>query len=208
MNHSHCRPIKERLSLALALAVLLTGCARSIPVQYYQLSAMREVGAPAEFAVSKEATIGLGPVSLPEYLVRPQIVSRTSANRLSLSDRQRWAEPLAENLPRVLAEDLSALLGTDRILPYPWTRGRTIDCQIRVEVLQFEGGPNGTANLIARWQVTGKDGLVLLPEKRSSFNLTATAQDQESMTVALSQAISHLAREIAAALPPLLAQGR
>lgn len=200
-----CRLLKEFLFLALAMAVLLTGCARSTPIQYYQLSALRDDRAAAEFAVPKEATIGLGPVLLPEYLARPQIVSRTSANRLALADRERWAEPLAENLPRVLSEDLSALLGTDRILAYPWIRERKVDCQITVEVVQFEAGPNSTVNLIARWQVMGKDGQVVVPEKRSSFNLAATGTDQEAMVVALSQGIALLSREIASALPGLLA---
>ncbi len=200
-----CRACKEFLFLALAMALLLTGCARSTPIQYYQLSALRDDHAPAEFALPKEVTIGLGPVLLPEYLARPQIVSRTSANRLALADRERWAEPLAENLPRVLSEDLSALLGTDRILLHPWSSSRKVDCQITVEVVQFEAGPGGAVNLVARWQIMGKDGQILHPETRSSFNLAATAQDQEAMVVALSQGLSRLAREIAAALPTLLA---
>ncbi len=204
MNHNHCRQIVVRLFLVLTGAVLLTGCARSMPAQYYQLAALGEDRTRAEFAVPSEATIGLGPVRLPEYLDRPQIVSRGSANRLSLSDRDRWAEPLTENLPRVLAEDLSLLLGTDRILLHPWGRDRIVDCQITVEVLQFEGGEGGTVSLIARWAVIGKDGQILLPERRSSFTLTAPAPDQEAMVVALSQGLSRLAQEIAAALPALL----
>lgn len=205
MNHGHCRPITARLFLVLAAVIMLAGCVRSVPIQFYQLSAMREERDPAGFAVPKEATIGLGPVLLPEYLARPQIVSRTSANRLTLSDRQRWAEPLADNLPRVLAEDLSALLGTDRILLHPWPAARKVDCQIMVEVVQFETGPNDAVNLIARWQVMGRDGQVLLPVTRSSFKLTTSAMDQEAMVVALSQGIARLARDIAADLPALLA---
>ena len=185
---------------------MFTGCVRSMPVQYYQLSSVREDGVHAEFPVPKKASIGLGPLRLPEYLDRPQIVSRSSVNRLILSDSQRWAEPLAENMMRVLSEDLAELLGTDRILLHPWNRDRVVDCQITVEVLQFEGGPDDTVNLIARWQVIGKDGQILLPERRSSFSMTASAgQDQEAMVVALSQGLLRLAREIAAALPPLLA---
>jgi len=206
MSHNHCRPIIVDLCLALAAAILLTSCARSLPVHYYQLSTQTEDRALAKFPVPSEATIGLGPVRLPEYLDRPQIVSRTSANRLTLSDQHRWAEPLAENLPRVLAEDFAALLGTDRILRHPWDRDRQVDCQISLEVLEFEGGVDGTASLSARWQVIGKDGQLLLTEQRSSFTITATSQGQEAMTVALSQGVSRLAREIAAALPPLLAQ--
>jgi hypothetical protein len=206
MNHSHGCWIRDALFFAVAGFVLLTGCTRSVPVQYYQLSALRGDNPLAEFGVSKEATIGLGPVLLPEYLDRPQIVSRTSANRLILSDRQRWVEPLAENLPRVLAEDLSVLLGTDRILLHPWTRERKIDCRITVEVLQFEEAPDGTVQLMARWQVMGKEGQVLLPERRSSFRVTPAAGDQEAVIAALSQVLFLFAREIGVALPELAGQ--
>lgn len=205
MNHSNCKKPRNSLIVALAMAAaLLTGCVRSQPIQYYQLSALREDRVLAEFAIPKDVRIGLGPVSLPAYLDRPQIVSRTSANRVTLAGKDRWVEPLAENIAQVLSEDLSRLLGTDRILPYPWTRDNVVDCQIKVEVLQFEGGSDGTVNLTARWQVMGRDGLLLLPERRSSFNIKATSQDQEAMIAALSQGVARLAREIAAALPPLL----
>ena len=204
MNYSHCGVLKNRLSLALALAALLTGCARTTPIQYYQLAAMGEDHAPVEFAAPEAITIGLGPILIPEYLARPQIVSRTSANRLTIADRHRWAEPLAANLARVLSEDLAALLGTDRIVSHPWSRGREVDCQIKIEVLRFEGEPNDTVNLVARWQVIGQEGQVLLPERRSSFNLPATTSDQEAMVAALSRGVASFAREIAAALPPLL----
>ncbi|MBI5556256.1 MAG: membrane integrity-associated transporter subunit PqiC [Deltaproteobacteria bacterium] len=206
MNHNLWRRLRNSLLFALAGGILLTGCVRSVPAQYYQLSALRGDTVRAEFGVSKEATIGLGPVLLPEYLERPQIVSRTSANRLILSTRHRWVEPLAENMPRVLGEDLSALLGTDRILLHPWTRGRRIDCQIIVEVLQFEEAPDGTVQLMARWQVVGKEGQVLVAERRSSISLTPAAPDQEAVVAALSQAVFRLAREIAPALPGLAGQ--
>lgn len=204
MNHNNSNKRRNSLIFALVMAALLTGCVRSQPIQYYQLSALREDRVIAEFAIPKDVSIGLGPVSLPAYLDRPQIVSRTSANRLTLAGKDRWVEPLAENIAQVLSEDLSMLLDTDRILLYPWTLDNTVDCQIKVDVLQFEGGSDGTVNITARWQVIGKNGLLSLPEKRSSFNINATSQDQEAMIAALSQGVFRLAREIATALPPLL----
>jgi len=45
-----------------------------------------------------DATIGLGPIRLPELLDRPQIVIRTGSNRLQLAEDRRWAESLAENI--------------------------------------------------------------------------------------------------------------
>lgn len=186
---------------------LLAGCVRSTPVQYYHLSALAAQEERSQLAAPKSATIGLGPVQLPEYLDRPQIVSRTSANRLLLADRHRWAEALTENMARTLSEDLAWLLDTDRIILHPWPRTRDIDCQITIQVLQFEGGPDGAAHLTARWTVLGKDGQSLLAERRSKVTVQATPQDQEGMVIALSQSVLRLAREIAAELPPLLTPG-
>ena len=45
---------------------------------------------------------------------------RVAQNRFDLSENDRWAEPLDENLTRVLAKNLSVLLRTDRIVVYPW----------------------------------------------------------------------------------------
>ncbi|UCC31474.1 MAG: membrane integrity-associated transporter subunit PqiC [Phycisphaerales bacterium] len=44
----------------------------------------------------------------------------TSGHRLTLAEFDRWAEPLAFGFSRVLAENLSALLLTDRVLLFPW----------------------------------------------------------------------------------------
>ncbi len=204
MNYRHDRPARVRLLLLLAATLLLANCVRSGPVQYYQLSAGQGDEAGEAVALPRGVTIGLGPIRLPEYLDRPQIVSRTSANRLTLADSERWAEPLTENVPRVLSEDLSQLLGTDRILLHPWPRTRVIECQISVEFLQFEGGPDGSVTLTARWTVMGKDGALLLPARRSSFRVTASGQGQEATVAAQSQSLFRLAREIAIELPPLL----
>ena len=204
MSPHQCRSRSERLLLILAALCLLAGCVRSRPLQYYQLSAGQDKGGKAEFAVPGGAVIGLGPVRLPEYLDRPQIVSRTSANRLTLADGERWAEPLADSVPRALSEDLALLLGTDRIQLYPWPQTRAIDCQIAIEFLQFESGPDGTVSLSARWTIMGRDGKGLLPTRRSTFRVTAGGRGQEAAVGALSRALADLAREIAPELPPLL----
>jgi uncharacterized lipoprotein YmbA len=204
MNHRHFSLTRRFLLTLLAGAILLTGCARSGPVRYYQLSTIPEEQSTAGSHLLKaETTIGLGPVLLPEYLDRPQIVTRGSANRLTLADRERWAEPLADTIPRVLSEDLAALLGTERIQLFPWPQNQTPDCQITIRVLQFEGGPDGTVTLVARWQVLGRGGKVLLPERRSAFTMPVPGQGQEEMVVALSRCLGRLAQEVAAGLTPL-----
>jgi len=187
----------------LGCALLLAGCARTASVSYYQLSAL-EAARPAPVAEAGKMVIGIGPVRLPEYLDRPQIVARQSATRLQLADSHRWAEPLGENILRVLGENLSALLGTERILLHPWPTSRATDYQLLVEVLHFENESDGAARLVALWSVKGKDGVIMLPERRSSLLVPAVSQNQDGQVGALNAALGSFCREIAQELRPLL----
>ncbi len=184
--------------------LLLAGCARTAPVSYYQLSALETARTAMAGSEAEKMVLGIGPVRLAEYLDRPQIVTRVTPNRLQLADSHRWAEPLSENIHRVMGENLSALLGADRILLYPWPSSRTTDYQLLVEVLHFENESDGAARLVALWSVKGQGGGIVLPERRSSFRIPATSQDKEGLVVALNEALGSFCREIAQELRPLL----
>lgn len=201
-NTRYGRPGLSLLTFLFCI-LLLAGCARTAPVRYYQLSALAAAGNISAGEAGKVA-VGIGPVRLPEYLERPQIVSRLTPNQLQLADSHRWAEPLSENIPRVLGENLSALLGTDRILLHPWPSATSVDYQLPVEVLQFENESDGAARLVARWSVIGRDGGVAVAERRSSYLIAATATDQEGQVSALNEALGSFCREIAETLTPLL----
>jgi len=203
MKDIFCERIVGSLLAFLAGALLLTGCARTAPVSYYQLSAL-EAARNAPATEAGKMVLGIGPVRLAEYLDRPQIVTRLTPNRLQLADSHRWAEPLSENIPRVLGENLSALLGTERILLHPWPAFRVTDYQLLVEVLHFENESDGAARLVAFWSVKGRDGGIVLSERRSSYLVPARNQDQEGQVAALNAALGSLCREIAQELRPLL----
>jgi len=181
----------------LGVALLLAGCARTSPSSHYQLSALAAAGNDPDTAGPGRMVIGIGPVLLPEYLDRPQLVTRLAANRLHLADSRRWAEPLSANIPRVLGENLSALLGTDRILLHPWPLSTTKDYQLFVEVLQFENQEDGAALLVVRWAVKGRDGGMALPARRSSHRAPAASHDPEGLVAALNEALLSYCREVA-----------
>ena len=45
-------------------------------------------------ARTPDLTVGVGPVTLPPYLDRPQLVTRAGSNRAVLADFDSWVEPL------------------------------------------------------------------------------------------------------------------
>ena len=190
----HLRP--GRRLILLALALLISGCGRSSPVTYYQLSAIDADRPAAATGAIGDAVIGLGPVRLPELLDRPQIVIRTGSNRLQLADDRRWAESLAENISRVLKENLAARLDSERILYYPWSQAAAVDYQIVIEILRFEGEGYSRADLEAIWSIQGRKGKILLPPRRVKYQVTSATPDFEGLVQALSESLSQLCREI------------
>lgn len=182
----------------------LSGCASSPPTRLYVLPSLTgaETVPPA---APHDLTIGVGPVTLHPYLDRLQIVTRASRARLILGEFDQWAAPLQDTITRVLAENLSLLISTDRVLLHPWSRTAEPDYQVRVEVEQFDAGPSGEVVLAAHWRIlsTHEKELVM---RKARFTAAAGGQDYEATVIAMGHTLDALSRDIAAALLPLIQQ--
>src|SRR5271170_7666944 len=122
------------LPLIAILLLAIQGCTilppRQDPSRFYILTPASD---SASAASASQVSIGLGPIRFPGYLKRPEMVTRIDADQLQLSAENRWAEPLDSNFQRVLAQDLSQLLGTKRIALFPWYGNPQIDYQVEVQ---------------------------------------------------------------------------
>ena len=117
MNKDAC--FRGTLLILIMLSVVLAGCVGtnpSQPARFYMLSPTNDTKTPAQANIGEgRITIGIGPVEIPEYLNRAQIVTRVSPTELKLAEFDRWAEPLNNNFSRVLAENLTSLLYNDPV---------------------------------------------------------------------------------------------
>lgn len=208
MNQKSSTPLARDLLLVLSAILLLAGCGRSAPVSYYQLAPVKGEAAVVKTSAPAGMIIGIGPVRLQEHLDRPQLITRSGANRLQLADRHRWAEPLAENIAWVLRENLSTLLQTEQLLLYPWERSTPVTAQVTLEILHCEGIDNETAQLAALWALSDQDGKHLLPHRRSSYQIPQATADQEGLARALSEALARLSRDIAGEITQLPAMSK
>jgi len=199
------RAIRQPL-FALTVSIGLSSCAVSDPTQFYTLSratpphastatvsmAMRSVDATGIVG------IGVGPVMMPGYLDRSQIVIRTGADTVEILTFHRWAEPLEDGIARVLAEEVAARVPTERVVIFPW-RGvvaRTIQYQVVVAVLHFDGRPGSDVTLDARWRILAADGRELA-FRRSTVIQGVERSGYEPMVAAMGRALSTLGQEIA-----------
>jgi len=123
-GRSH-EPVIERLFI-LAASMSLAGYAVSDATHYYTLGQATVKNAESRSNASRSvgetggARIGVGPVSIPDYLERSQIVTGVGTDRVEFLMLHRWAEPLENAITRILAEEISARVPTERIVTYPW----------------------------------------------------------------------------------------
>jgi hypothetical protein len=191
--------------VACLLAVtLLTGCAASEPARFYTLAPQAPeptMAAPGP-AGEGAGAVGLSPVAMPRYLDRPQLVTRTDANTLELSEFDKWAEPLADMIGRTLAEDLARRLPDRRVFLLPVRQAVPIDRVVDVQIVRFDADPAGTVALDAHWQVFAGAGRSLLAARKSAVRETATGPGKSAAVAAMSRALSRLSAEVARALRP------
>jgi uncharacterized lipoprotein YmbA len=119
--------------------------------------------------------------------------------KLDLGEFDQWAASLQDGVVRVLAENLSLLIPTDRVVLHPWPRQTAVDYQVTVEVTQFDKTMGGEVVLAARWSLAAADGPELLMRK-ARYSAPAGGQDYEATVTAMSRTLEALSRDIAAAL--------
>lgn len=185
----------------IAALALLAGCASSHPSRFYLLHPLADPETAGQKPPAHSSlTLGIGPVLVPKYLDRPQISVRISDNEIYLSEFHRWAEPLENNMTRVIAENLSILLGTDHIEIFPWKSSSPIDYQVRIMIAQFDGNFGAQAVLKARWTVFAKREESPVIDKMTTITEQVESKNYEALVKAQNSALDQLSREIAAAI--------
>lgn len=202
------------LTTLLLLPLELGGCAADKPTRLYVLSALAETPG----TVSPQGlALGVGPITLPKYVDRSQIVARINGNSLAQADFDQWGGDLNDNITRVLAANLSNLLETERISLYPWKDRAPIEYQLTMDVTRFEQDNDGSTVLSAFWSIVNpNDGAVLLMRRstyRSAGDPPGTggsktpedAYPYDAVVAAMSRDLELLSRDVAATITRLKA---
>ena len=184
-----------KILIPLMLAALLAGCATSSPTRYYTLSAVSEPAAApqAKFSVS------VGPVSVPAFVDRQQMVVRTGPNQVFIDEYDRWASPLKDGIGRVVVQNLVSMLGTSHVTLFPESSAAGAKYRAIIDVLRFESELGKSATLDAGWTVSSaRSG----QSYRGRTTLTEAAQgkDYADLVAAHSRALGRLSADIAKAI--------
>jgi uncharacterized lipoprotein YmbA len=126
----------------IAVLALLAGCAGGPPTRYYTLSSETPAGGETPAGRPGATAVTLATLRLPAVTDREQMVVRTGPQTVDIRDTDRWAAPLDEMVPRILARDL-ALRGA--------AAPGTAATRVSVAIDEFMADTSGVCRLTGRW---------------------------------------------------------
>jgi len=201
-------------------ALLVAGCASTPPSTFFVLTPIPEAVGRGGDISGGGLSVGIGPVVFPQFLDRPQLVTRDGSNRLDVDEYNRWGGAVQDDFLRVWGENLAHLLGTSRITVFPSETRMPIDFRITAEVVSFAGMPNQEALLKVRWAVMDtyleramavredvyrcpfaanpEPATILGSEKNSRSTV-----DSEAVVAAMSRCLGDFSRDVAAVVGSL-----
>ena len=197
------------LLVFLIICGVLSGCVNlgkgteRLP-RLYVLTVIDSGGATLPIDRKDNLSIGLGPLAFPEYLNRPQIVTRASGNELRVAPFANWAEPLKQNVLRVMLENIATLAATDAVYRYPWRAGHPPLVQLQMEIVQFDAARNGEAILTLRWEWVDQTGNAMMPRKHSVLRQPVQGAGDDAVVAAMNRLIYDYSRLAVEALATIL----
>jgi uncharacterized protein len=177
-------------AMLCALPLAVAGCGSTPASSFYTLTAI-----PGAAVAPSDVSVAVGPVTVPGAIDRPQMVVTTGPNQVRLDEFRRWASPLQNDIARVVAEDLAAILGTPRVTMTPQTL-TVPDYRVAIEVQAFELALGEAATLDTVWTVTRVRD-IKSQTGRTTVREAAAGNSYEALAAAQSRALARLSQDIA-----------
>jgi hypothetical protein len=195
LPRSRAAPLLRAAPVVLVALLALAGC-KSPNSSFYTLSpdaSLRTTGAPLRTAVV------IGPVTVPELVDRPQLVTRVSDNEVALNEFARWGEPLKSGIARTIAADLEQLLGTGEVSVAGQAGLVREASRVRVDIVRFDSVPGDAVTIDAQW-VVRVPGKPLPISGRTVAREPVPTASNDALVAAQSRALATVSRDIAAAI--------
>lgn len=196
---------RRNLILPTVLAAAMTwlaGCSSPSPTFYALRS--DETSAPTastSAAVPTSAAaldVIVGPVTVPDMVDRPQIVTRNPDNTIQMNEFARWATPLKLDVGRVVAADLAQRLGTAHVSTFDGASTPPV-WRVRVDITRIDSVLGDSVTIDAQW-VVRPPGHQALTLGHTVAHERVTSQDYGALVDAHDRALATISADIAAAI--------
>jgi len=184
--------------------LLLVSCGVLVPVEDSSVSHVLDAAVPERAVTGSSPAIAIARPSLPGYLDRQQLVSRSADGRIMMNSNHLWAEPLDAGISRVTAMNLGRLTNSLNIQPVEAFVTMDYESLLEIRISRFEADASGDLVLECTWKLQPVSGRVTNPRPYrtkipAGGDLSANSP-QDARVTAMNEALSRLAREIARAL--------
>lgn len=171
----------------------MNGCATPQPERFYTL-----VVAPAAHSLlNTEASVALGPITLPALIDRPQLVVTQGEHEVQILEQQRWAAPLRQEIPRVIAARIETIAGR-RVVVYP-ERTATPQFKVTLSIVTFDSRLGSSATVTAEWEIKVVATGMIHAGQSVASEVVAT-NDYAALVAAHARALARIGDEVAAAI--------
>lgn len=181
------------------LIFVLSGCisAGSSPnPRFYMLKPLGEDEIAQKFDIPSGIITVIGPVKIPQYLDRPQMVTQDDKGMINIAQFDRWGESLDVGIARLIIEDLNLILPGATFEMFPCNFAIPLNYQVIVGVLQLEGNLKKDLIFVAQWSIIDTNTRKMLFTKRSGLVQKINPQNYSGLADALNKAVASLSNEI------------
>ena len=189
--------------LSTIFLINFAGCGFSQPSRFYRLSPTSIKDIQSLSLSNQNRIISVGPVTIPVVLNRPQIATLSGSNSVIISEYDRWAGSLNDNLVRTLTDNLAVLLPSQTVVPYELGRRLDSAYQLVVDIQQFDGILGKDIVLKAGWIIIDNDTKKPILVNKSLINMDIQGNSYNDFVAAMSSALGKLSLEIAEAFSRL-----
>ncbi len=141
--------------------------------------------------------VGVRVLRIPELVARPHLVLGQGGGTYRILEAHRWGSPLERELSQTLVDNLTHLLGTQRI--HAQAEGPA-DLRVELEVERLET-PDGRGLLLqALWTLQGGQGPGPHQPQRTRIEVPLAAPTPQGLSEATAKALAALARALAEGL--------
>lgn len=187
--------MKLRIFPCLAALFALAGCGSSPPVDYYTLQPIYE-SAPEDPGTA--SILGVGPLVIPGYIDRPQLVTQTSGRGVKVDEFNRWAEPLDIAIPRIVTINVDGLLDDVIAVTFPYPSRLQADYRLQGRIMRFDADLDGRAVLEIQWAIRDVDANMVINPRRDRYTAQASpVDDPNAIVIALNQTLEAFSRDVA-----------
>lgn len=185
------------------ISILLLLCTSCIqigsdpkPQQHYLLESTPSAASYSGKALNIEIEL----VNFPDYLDRLQIVTSNDEQRIIFFNSKRWAEPLQDNLTRIIRENFNLMLPGASITVTPWDSSENDAIKVKLLINKFHGEFNNQTKIDIRWVIDGGDSQTI---KGHFIDRQPIGSSYQGLVFRLNNGINRLSKELAKELADL-----